>query len=473
MEQIKPNKRYILAKDTDLNFNVSLKSNFNDLNEFNNSRIISLSELSVSERNESIKYRLYGNINYVSFLRNKNTELNNVNDLFNDDFLTTGFNLEDYFDLKIFRLTDSQKTFNNLGSSYTETLTAITNDSNYSLNYFGFARNVFNEKNYNFKFDTLNLNPYKLISIDKDIVYDNSVYLGFIPKDNNIEIYEKIVNKNDYINELNINSKYGYSAITFTPAQITLINQGSNFDNNDFNLYFSAKTQNLFKIYNLQITTDNINSNLRFIRNYLDIGNSDYTQKILLDITASTLSGNTIFFDKQNYQFNEIIKKEYIFTLTLIDNTFNGNSSNFQTYVNDNYALYNKTVVGTSISIDFQFKFNPFHKIELKKYDQFFDEHESGVTKNTNIEIPKNAIFYNNKYRWRDLLTYGDPDNYDNPFINNTHYIYNDIIFYLKPDLSNKNTLILLKELLLNFANKDYMFNKENLKIVAKKKKLC
>jgi hypothetical protein len=160
MEQIKPNKRYILAKDTDLNFNVSLKSNFNDLNEFNNSRIISLSELSVSERNESIKYRLYGNINYVSFLRNKNTELNNVNDLFNDDFLTTGFNLEDYFDLKIFRLTDSQKTFNNLGSSYTETLTAITNDSNYSLNYFGFARNVFNEKNYNFKFDTLNLNPY-------------------------------------------------------------------------------------------------------------------------------------------------------------------------------------------------------------------------------------------------------------------------------------------------------------------------
>jgi hypothetical protein len=471
MEQVKPNKRYLLAKDADLNFNISLKGNFNDLNEFNNSRIISLSELSTNERNESIKYRLYGNINYVSFLRNKNTELNNISDFFNDDTSgSTIFNLEDYFDLKMFRLTDSQKTFNNLGSSYTETLTAITNDSNYTLNYFGFARNIYNEKNYNFKFDTLKLDPYKLISIDNNMVYDNSVYLGFIPKKNNIVFSAKTVNKVDYISELNPNSKYGYSAITFTPTQITLINQGSNFTDNDFKLYFSAKTQNLFKIYNLQITTNNINLNLRFIRNYLDIGNSDYSTLIPLDLNKSSFTGNYIFFDKENYQFSEILKKEYVFKLTLVDK-YNG--TNLQKYLDDNYKLYDKTVVGNDISIDFQFKFNPFHKIELKKYDQFFDEHESGVTRNSNITIPKNAIFYNNKYRWRDLLTYGDPDNYDNPFVNNTHYIYNDIIFYLKPDLSNKNSLILLNEFLLNFTNKDYKFNKENLKIVGPNKKLC
>ena len=45
MEQIKPDKRYLLANEEDLNINLLLKTNFNDLNEFNNSKLVSLTEL--------------------------------------------------------------------------------------------------------------------------------------------------------------------------------------------------------------------------------------------------------------------------------------------------------------------------------------------------------------------------------------------------------------------------------------------
>jgi len=53
VDQIKPEKRYLLANEEDINLNLRLKTNLNELNEFNNTRIISLSELFTKERNES------------------------------------------------------------------------------------------------------------------------------------------------------------------------------------------------------------------------------------------------------------------------------------------------------------------------------------------------------------------------------------------------------------------------------------
>ena len=53
MEQLKPDKRYLLATQEDINLNISLKTNFNDLNEFNNSKLISLTDLFNEERNKN------------------------------------------------------------------------------------------------------------------------------------------------------------------------------------------------------------------------------------------------------------------------------------------------------------------------------------------------------------------------------------------------------------------------------------
>lgn len=467
MEQLKPDKRYLLATEEDLTLNLSLKTKFNDLNEFNNSKLISLTELFNQERNKSTKYRIYGNINYLSFLRNKNTNQKQISDFFNDDYLQTGFNLEDFFDLKIFKQIINQSTLPTDNNTYIENLSAITNDSNYKLSFFGFSKNIYNEKIYSFKFDTLDLNPNEYYKINNELFYNNYVYLGFIPK--NLIVYEKIFTTNKYVNTLDVNTELGYSAITFTNQQIDNIVFNSNFNTtNLFNEFFSAKTHNFFKTYDIKITDNNINLNKRLIRNYLDIGNGDYTQKVELDLTQSALTGNLIFFDRENYLFNEILKKEYLIKLQLKDTYLN---ADYIQYRDLNYSSYTYTEQNNTITIDFYFKFNPFYKIELKRYETTNEEIFDNIS--TILIPPDNAIKISGGTIWRDLMIYGNPENYDLPFINDTHYYFNDIIFYLKPDLSDRNTATLLKEFALDFQDQNFIFNKNNLKITPEQKKIC
>ena len=477
MEQIKPDKRYLLAKQEDLRFNISLKQSSNDIDDFNNTRLISLSELFTKERNESIKYRIYGNINYFSFIRNKKTNPSDLTDIFNDDYLTNGFNFEDFFDLKILRPLTKQNYFNNT-NTYIEKLTAVTNTNDYNLNFFCYGKNVYNEKIYNFKFISKNFDPNEIVRIDNDFIYSNNIYLGFIPRQNpNYTLYEKVI-ENDYINELNSATTYGYEETAFTSniqLYIPIINTNSNFTNLEFRNYFLDKLNVFFRIYNLTIDLPNIIRNLRFIRNYLDIGNGDYKTKALLDIVnIDIFTGSSYNFDKENYSFNKIIEKEYLIKYQLID-VYDGPSEMYASYNEfknkKGYTSFTFTetdilannIVKKEIKIDFWLKFNPFYKIELKKYDSVTNEIFDNIE--TELIPPPTAIIDGNRITWKDLLLYGDPENYDNPFINNTHYFYNDINFYLKPDLSDKNTFILINEFLLKFGNNNFKFNTNNINL--------
>ncbi len=499
MENIKPNKRHLLATDANLNINLALKNTHKEIDEFNNSKVVSLSELSVEERNNSSNFRIYGNINYLSFLRNKkigytisnqlgsvyypNDILGGIENLFTESFSNISFNLEEFFDIRIFRLKEVQDI---TGDTYIEKLEVVSNPSDYVLTYFSYSKNIYNERNYHFKINTLELDPYKLISLSSqtgnDVVYDNKVYLGFIPKvDLNMGTYEKLFYNSEYINEIDLNSEFNYSAVSFTDAQIDLINQGSYFfTRDDIKKYLLPKLNNLFRIYNLQVNDYNINLNLRFIKNYLNIGNGDYNKKganvHIKSFNSSTrdltnIQGNLIKFDRENYTFNEILKKEYTIQITIFDYPPTNNQSSFDAYLNENYSAYSYSTDGGSyIRVGFWFIFKPFHEIELKKFSQFLNEVD--VT-NTNTIIGENAIINNGKYVWRDILTYGDPDNYDRPFINNNHYVFEDILFYLKPDLSDKNTTVLVNEFLSNTRDRGFLFDKDSLKPRQIKREGC
>ena len=499
MEQIKPNKRYLLATDANLNINLALKNTHKEIDEFNNSKVVSLSELSVEERNNSSNFRIYGNINYLSFLRNKRVAYKDVDIVGNTYYASTvrggletffvesitniGFNLEEFFDIRIFRLKEIQ---NITGDTYIEKLEVVSESSDYVLTHFSYSKNIYNERNYHFKINSLELDPYKLISLSSqtgnDVVYDNKVYLGFIPKIK-FDTYEKLFYTTDYVNEIDLNSEFNYSAVTFTDAQIDLINQGSYFfTRDDIKNYLLPKLNNLFRIYNLQVNDYNINLNLRFIRNYLNIGNGDYSKKAAnvhiksFDVTTDlkNIDGNLIKFDRENYTFNEILKKEYNVRVTILEYPNINNENGFNQYLNQNYSAYSYDSYyngsDSFIKIGFWFIFSPFHKIELKKFSQFLNEID--VT-DTNTIIGENAIINNGKYVWRDLLTYGDPDNYDRPFINNNHYVFEDILFFLKPDLSDKNTTVLVNEFLSNTRDRGFVFDKDSLKPRQVKREGC
>jgi hypothetical protein len=496
MEQIKPNKRYLLAQDEDLSLNLSLKTNFNELNEFNNSKIISLTELFTKERNESTKYRIYGNINYFSFLRNKkensifkNPSESAINNVFKESITNTFFNLENFFDIKLFRLKKIQDTYDSINSTFFEKLEVISGDS--VLNYFTYSRNLFNERNYYFTFNTSILNPKELILLSSstgiDIIYDNSVYLGFTPKiSNNSRVYEKLYYVTDYVNEVDQGSQFGYTPTPFTDSQINDIVTDSEFSIEDFKKYFLSKLDLFFRIYNLEKTDTNISLNTRFIRNYLDIGNGDYNKKVIVtnikeiqtsNFDLSNVERNFIYFNKQNYTFNNILEKEYLIKLSYKDEKLGiiNDDTAFDNYVNENYSGFTfiRSDVDKFIMIDFWFKFKPFNKIELKRYSDFLNEVYTANTQNT-IQIPENGVFYEDRYIWRDLLIYGDAENYDYPFVNNNHYVFNNILFYLKPDLSDRNTVVLVNEFLTNYRINTYTFNTDNIKPnIKKRKSIC
>jgi hypothetical protein len=480
MEQIKPDKRYILAQPEDLSLNLSLKSSFNDLNEFNITKVVSLVDLFNKERNESTKYRIYGNINYFSFLRNKIKTPNTIVDLFNDIITINNFNLEDFFDIKLFRPINLQSYYNQT-DNYIEQLSAITNNNDFRLNFFGYSRNIYGEKNYNFKFDSVNVDPYQIVKINNDLIYNNNLYLGFIPKnDSNYKFFEKIIDS-DFISELSTGTTYGYVELDFTTnisSIITLLIAGSDINFGSFVKYFQDKLKNFLKVYNLEAKIPNIVINLRFIKNYLDIGNGDYKTKIPLDFNQTVFSGGLINFNKETYSLNEKIKKEYTIVVTMVDTFYAAQSTiPYTQYLTDNYSFFTYTTVNLGngnyeIRTEFSFKFNPFYKIELKKYDPIATEIFSGLT-STSIP-PITAVVIKDKIIWKDLLPYGDPDNYDNPFVNNTHYFFNDINFYLKPDFSSKNTTALINEFTINFVNNDFKFNRDNINLIPKtKKEIC
>jgi len=469
VDQIKPEKRYLLANEEDINLNLRLKTNFNELNEFNNTRIISLSELFTKERNESTKYRIYGVINYLSFLRNKNTTTKTLNDLFSDDNTANIFNFEDYFELKLFRPIQQQTYFDISTRHYAEKLTAITETKDSKLNYYAYSKNIFNERNYSFMFNTVNVNPNEIVELDKEFIYNNNIYLGFIPK-NNFVLYEKVYDAIDYVDYLDPLTEFGYDEQSLTDALLKDIYDFTDYSLADFKKYFLDKLKFFLKTYNIRITAQNINLNIRFIRNYLEIGNNDYYNPAAYVSNQTIFEGDFIQFDRENYLFNRRIKKEYLIVLVLTD-TFQGLASEFNSYVNSNYSAFTKTVSTASqtVEVKFRFKYNPFYPIELKKYTTYLEQINPNLR---GIPIPPDnairitaAISDNDRIIWRNLMPYGDPDNYDNPFINNTHYFFNDIIFMMKPDFSDRNTGILFNDFLLNFTNNRYNFKKSNIKI--------
>lgn len=100
-------------------------------------------------------------------------------------------------------------------------------------------------------------------------------------------------------------------------------------------------------------------------------------------------------------------------------------------------------------TFDIWYKYNPFIEINLKAFSSSVEHGNPDDV----IGIPDYAYRLNNdnNYRWRDLLTIGfvEPDTgngFDFSFINNTHYVYNNITLDVKPDLSYKTTRRLLDD---------------------------
>lgn len=149
----------------------------------------------------------------------------------------------------------------------------------------------------------------------------------------------------------------------------------------------------------------------------------------------------------------------------------------YQTYdigdiVNGDYVEYEKEqfleIVHTEmkhfITLDFSpnnvvFEFNPFIPLKLRDYEDVFRKANSGSTDITSgeVTIPNYATPIDNQgnFIWKNILFNGyvDPvsgNGTDHPFLNNSHYVFNNIIFPIRPNFSDASTLSLFDQILFD-----------------------
>lgn len=103
----------------------------------------------------------------------------------------------------------------------------------------------------------------------------------------------------------------------------------------------------------------------------------------------------------------------------------------------DEDSYYEGVTSGNTVGYYYQ----PHHRVKLRELSPYL---ETSNTKDI-LNLPENAVFdpTDKVWRWRDLYDHGfiDPDgNGTNfPYLNNLHYVVNDINFYLRNEKSYKN----------------------------------
>lgn len=93
--------------------------------------------------------------------------------------------------------------------------------------------------------------------------------------------------------------------------------------------------------------------------------------------------------------------------------------------------------------------YQPHHRIKVRELSPYTETSDTDKIDN----LPENARYFPNEklWRWRDLYDdgYVDPDGYgvDHPYLNDSHYIKNDINFYLR----NEKAFTTKKDGIINF----------------------
>lgn len=152
--------------------------------------------------------------------------------------------------------------------------------------------------------------------------------------------------------------------------------------------------------------------------------------------TGTTLIGAFIEYNKS--ELKERIISEAFHKLTSHLDVFDHGQDNPSTYS------------GVSINNKVGLYYQPHYKVKLRELSPYI---ETSVTKEI-FGLPQNAKYFENEglWKWRDLYDHGfiDPEGYGTnyPFMNNIHYVKNDINFYLRNEQQYTNKQDSLKKII-------------------------
>jgi hypothetical protein len=332
------------AIDVDQHINISLEKSTKDLLSYNESNVISVSDLFNTERQNSEIYRVYGTINFLSIINGLKKTYTAPKDFFTpskigDELSGATKNIMTCFD--VYLCYPSTGNTNISGTSYVRNYVVATKLNNFEIYKAGFARNIFFNYNYSFSFNRdFSVNGYR-DSFGKPVT-EFYLFFNFKPTTNGSSVLESVSRK----------------------------------------IYGGSSTIRPYSIY----TSGNV------------------------------LIGDKVRYVASEYEESLVERMEYYVRFF--------HSSGF-----------------------YQFKYNPFVPIKIRDFSDVLSTGNITGGTETDFNIPSYAINIDNKgnYLWKELLANGYVDpitgkGVDHPFVNQRHYVFNNIILPLVPDLNDATT---------------------------------
>lgn len=159
-------------------------------------------------------------------------------------------------------------------------------------------------------------------------------------------------------------------------------------------------------------------------------GTTGFTAGLPLQIGTSGLTGAYVEYNKNELKERIISEAFHKITnpISIFSHNQDGNVDGFSGATSGNtFGLY----------------YQPYYRIKLKELSPYVETAKT----NDIINLPENTLYFEKEglWKWRDLYDHGyiDADGYgvNHPFINNIHYVKNDINFYLRNErlYQNKN----------------------------------
>jgi len=305
------------------------------------------------ERQETLKFRIYGRIDYVSMLHRLKTNFIKISDFFDRNRTNNSRNLINNFDVYLLTPYTGNTSFNN--GNYLTNYKVIAKNNDIDIIYGGYGINIFGDRNYIFT-NGLDQTTYNMVDSFNKPITKFYLYFNYKSIPNGMDIPQTVERKE--------------------------------FD--------SSSNENNFTLVNLPLTNYNI---------------------------GDIVYGDLVSYNKENFLENIINEQEYYITIPYDTNSL-------------------------------KFKYRPFLEIKLRDFSSVDSTANISATTVSNITIPEYAVALDNNgnYLWRDLLDFGYIEpitnlGVDYPFLNGSHYVYNNLILSIIPDLTHENTANVFSEI--------------------------
>lgn len=284
------------------------------------------------------------------------------------------------------------------------------------------------------------IHKHKILTETEDYILDSIGFESPIWKDEKKIIFENALGENDVIVEKNRMESLIYdfkdpfilSGITnnlgYTPTDVYLtvifrngngyfeyppkVGYKFNFHNTWIDNHFKKESSNESNLTQSELETntdgftfysgDGLNKDDELIGNYIEYNGFELKERVVSNV------------------FHKIIHRSDIFN--------HGQSTD-------------ENIYGVTELNKLGLFYQPHHQIKLRQLSTYIDSTETEDI----INLPENTKYFENEgvWKWRDLYDHGfiDPDGngLDYPFINGTHYVKNDINFYLRNEKVYKN----------------------------------